>query len=47
MRAKPSRGELLRGRASGLCDTAKTFPGYLSSNIRIRDAGGTQEAIVC
>jgi hypothetical protein len=46
MRAKPSRGELLRGRAGELCDTAKTFPGYLSSYIRIRVAGGTQEVIV-
>jgi antibiotic biosynthesis monooxygenase (ABM) superfamily enzyme len=46
MRAKPSHGELLRGRASELCDTARTFPGYLHSNIRVRDASGTQEIIV-
>jgi antibiotic biosynthesis monooxygenase (ABM) superfamily enzyme len=46
MRAKPSHGELLRGRASELCDTARTFPGYLHSNIRVRDAGGAQEIIV-
>lgn len=46
MRAKPSQGGLLRERASSLCSTARTFPGYLHSNIRLRDVGGAQEIVV-
>ncbi len=46
MRAKPSQGGLLLDRATQLCNTAKTFPGYLHSNIRIRDTDGSQEIIV-